>query len=509
MRKLDRKRFFLISSLALILGAILFLLYSPVTQGVFGKVFQYAVLGEGNHSLASNNGNASYASDGTPVSADGAAGLPKEFSKLAETYQIILNNYYDKKAVDKNRLLEGAIQGMISVLDDPYTSYMDKEELTQFQDSLGSSFEGIGTEVMMLNNRVTIVSPFKDSPAEKAGLRPNDQIILVNGESVEGLDLQEAVKKIRGPKGSKVKLGILREGLTEPMTVIVTRDTIPLETVYANMEVVNGKKIGRLQVTSFSENTAERFRQEMERLKKEGAKGIVIDLRGNPGGYLDAVLNIGEELIPKEGVILQVEDRNGDKVTYRSKLKGNGFPILALIDGGSASASEILAGAIKAAGYPVVGTKSFGKGTVQVAKDLQDGSSIKITIAKWLTPDGEWIHKKGIVPTLQVEQPGYFQATPIHAETPLKREMNSVDVKNLQLILSGLGYALSRNDGYFDASTEAAVKAFQGNSKLPATGIVDPKTAEKLQEQLVTKMKEPLNDVQLQNAYRVMAGFVK
>lgn len=510
MRKLDRKKLSLFAAVLLVIGMII--TFSPSIQASLGKVFQTVMVGEPYHSLASTGSqvNPSDSKGYTTAQEEGSVkGLPPQFSKLAEAYQIILNSYYDKSAIDQNRLLEGAIKGMISVLDDPYTTYMDKEELTQFQDSLGSSFEGIGTEVMMLNNRVTIISPFKDSPAEKAGLKPNDQIITVDGVNIEGMDLQEAVKRIRGPKGTKVKLGILREGLTEPITVVVTRDTIPLETVYRSMETVKGKKIGRLEITSFSENTATRFYEEMTRLRQEGAKGIIIDLRGNPGGYLDAVLSIAEQIIPHQGVILQVEDRDGKRVKYTSKLKGDGFPILALIDGGSASASEILAGAIKAAGYPVVGTKSFGKGTVQVTKDLQDGSSIKITIAKWLTPDGTWIHKKGIEPTLQVEQPDYFQAAPIHTEKPLKRDMNNGDVKNLQLILSGLGFTLSRNDGYFDASTEASVKQFQEKNKLPVTGIVDQKTAEKMQEQLIAKIKNPQNDVQLQAAYRVMADMVK
>ncbi len=512
VRKLDRKKMTLLVSAGLAIGMMVLLLFSPLTQEAMGKVLSSLLVGDANHSLALNGDQPASSPVKGQVQAAGnenLQGLPSEFSKLAETYQMILSSYYDKKALDKNLLLDGAIKGMIEALDDPYTTYMDKEENAQFEDSLSSSFEGIGTEVMMLNNRVTIVSPFKDSPAEKAGLKPNDQIISVDGVNIEGLDLQEAVKKIRGPKGTKVKLGILREGLTDPLTVIVTRDTIPLESVYRSVEVVDGKKLGRLEITSFSENTADRFFEEFDRLKQEGVKGVVIDLRGNPGGYLDAVLSIGERIIPKQGVILQIEDRDGKRVKYASKLKGEGFPIVVLIDEGSASASEILAGALKAAGYPIVGKNSFGKGTVQVTKDLKDGSTIKITVAKWLTPDGTWIHKKGIQPTLTVDQPEYFQAAPLHAETPLKREMNGSEVQNLQKVLAGLGYALSRNDGYFDASTEAAVRLFQQNNKLPVTGIVDKNTAEKLQEQLIAKIKNPANDAQLQAAYTLLAGMIK
>lgn len=437
------------------------------------------------------------------------SGMPAEFSKIIEAYNIIQKSYYNKETVSEQALIDGAIKGMVGILNDPYTSYMDAEEITQFEESLGSSFEGIGTEVMLQNNRVTIVSPFKDSPAEKAGLKPNDQIISVDGENIEGLDLSKAVKKIRGPKGSKVKLEIARPGVSETLTVIVVRDTIPLESVYSDLYEIDGKKIGKIEIASFSENTAARFNEEYESLKRKGAKGIVIDVRGNPGGYLQAVLGIAGRLVSEDKLILQVEDRDGKREKYNGNQKGKGLPLVVLTDKGSASASEILAAALKDAGYPVLGETTFGKGTVQVPKMMKDGASIKITIAKWLTPDGSWIHEKGVTPTKEVKQPDYFYAAPIHAEQAIKLNSSGVEVKNLQLILKGLGYTISRSDGFYDNATADAVKSFQKDQQLKATGEVDQTTAQRLQEKLISQIRDPQNDAQLQTALKELADSVK
>lgn len=507
---MNKKTLAFIVSVSVILSSLLTTLVLSTSQDAFGKVIENLPGVSVATSAVDGNGkgetNPSAESKNGKEDAKLPSGLPPEFKKLVEAYSIIKGSFYDKESLDPNLLVEGAINGMIDVLKDPYTSYMDAEEMAQFEESLGSSFEGIGTEVMMQNNRVTVVSPFKDSPAEKAGLKPNDQIITVDGENIEGMDLHEAVKKIRGPKGTKVKLGILRPGLTEPITIVVTRDTIPLESVYSQAFDVNGVKIGKIQISSFSENTAERFFEEFNSLKREGIKGLVIDVRGNPGGYLEAVVGIAEELVPHKGIILQVEDREGKRVKYKSENEGDGFPIAVLIDEGSASASEILAAALKSAGYPLVGKTTFGKGTVQVPKNLKDGGSIKITIAKWLTPEGNWIHEKGVEPTLEVSQPDYFHATPILIEDKtLKRDMNSIEIQNLQKILAGLGYSLNRNDGYFDSSTENAVRSFQKKNGLAVTGVVDVKTATLLQDKLIEKIRDPQNDLQLQTALKLLA----
>ncbi|MCS1352221.1 S41 family peptidase [Mechercharimyces sp. CAU 1602] len=422
-------------------------------------------------------------------------------SKIEQAYSMIKSQYIGD--VKDEALVDGAIEGMVGALDDPYSAYMDKEAAQQFHSSLDSSFEGIGAEVTMKNGLVTIVSPIKGSPAEKAGLRPEDQILKVNGESLEGLDLRGAVEKIRGPKGSKAKLAIMRPGQSELMTVTVVRDEIPIETIHS--EMMSGK-IGRIEITQFSQETATDFTKALDQLEKDGMKGLVIDVRGNPGGLLNVVEEIGNQLIPNEKTIVMKQDKEGNTQETKSTMKGKKeYPIAILIDKGSASASEILAAALKeSGGYLVIGENSYGKGTVQTARDFSDGSNLKLTIAKWLTPNGKWIHKKGVKPDIEVKRPDYYQVVPPQPEKPLQRDTASTEVKNVQLILKTLGYRPDRVDGYYSDQTETAVKAFQKLQDLKVTGEVDEKTAAALQEAFIEHLKEPDNDVQLQTAIETL-----
>lgn len=441
----------------------------------------------------------------------GQEATSSEFSKLQDALQIIKRDYIQK--VDSDKLIEGAIDGMVKTLDDPYSDYMSPDAAKEFNESLGSTFQGIGAEVTLQNGKVTIVSPFKGSPAEKAGLRPGDQILDVNGQSLEGLELYQAVQKIRGPKGSKAVLKVLRPGHDEPMTITCIRDDIPIETVYSEVINKDGKKFGRLEITQFSSETAKHFATQLADLEKQGIAGLIIDVRGNPGGYLLAVKDIGQLLIPKEGVITKIvygDNSKGEEVLRSANIDAKGYPIVVLIDGGSASASEILAGAMRdSGGYKLIGEKSFGKGTVQNTVEMKDKSQLKLTIAKWLTPNGDWIHKKGIEPDFKVEQPAYFKATQLPQDKVLQRDQAGADVKNLQVILGGLNLSPGRTDGYFDAKTEAAVKSFQAAKKLPVTGKVDKATAAALQEAILVQIKDKKNDLQLQKAVEVLAGQAK
>ncbi|TCN26766.1 S41 family peptidase [Mesobacillus foraminis] len=425
--------------------------------------------------------------------------------KVEQAYSLILTSYVEK--VEEDKLVEGAIQGMLTKLEDPYSVYMDKKTAKQFSETLESSFEGIGAEVSMIDNKVIIVSPFKDSPAEKAGLKPNDQILKVDGESVEGLDLYEATLKIRGKKGTTVELEIGRQGLKEPLKVEVKRDEIPQITVHADMKQHAGDKIGYLEITTFSEHTAKEFKKELAVLEDQGMNSLIIDVRGNPGGLLSSVEEVLKEMITEMKPIYQIEERSGEKTRFFSSLKERKpYPIVVLTDKGSASASEILAGAMKEAGsYPIVGEKTFGKGTVQQAVPMGDGSNIKLTLFKWLTPDGNWIHKNGIKPTVAVEQPKLYHTHPIQMEQSLKQDMNSEQVKNAQEILEGIGYAPGRTDGYFSTQTEMAVRAFQRKRGMAVTGIIDSKTAAALEEAAREEMKKEENDAQLQTAIKLLA----
>ncbi|MEX2416343.1 MAG: S41 family peptidase [Paenibacillaceae bacterium] len=425
-----------------------------------------------------------------------------EIAKIQTVYRIINSKFMTE--VDRQEILNGAIQGMLSVLEDPYTTYMDPETSKQFEQEVDSFFTGIGAEVSLDNGKVVVVAPIKGSPAEKAGLRSKDLILSVNGESLEGLSLTDAVMKIRGPKGTQAKLEIQRSGNQSNMELIVVRDEIDLETVFSEM-MEDG--IGKIEIRQFSLHTVASFKEQLADLESKGMKGLVIDVRNNPGGYLQGVLEILNVLVPKGNVSMQSEYRNDPPVKTVSEGPGRTYPMTVLINGGSASASEILAAAIQqSAKGKLIGEKSFGKGTIQTQYDGQftDGSLLKISIGKWLTPNGKWIHEKGILPDYEIKQPEYFYVSFINREQTWKLSDNNDDIKNTQIILYGLGYDPGRKDGYFNEQTQAALKLFQEKIKLNATGELNVETIEQLEREIIQLMVKPENDLQLQEAIRII-----
>jgi carboxyl-terminal processing protease len=431
----------------------------------------------------------------------------KDVSKLSTTYQLIENKFLS--SVDHDKLISGAINGMLNTLDDPFTVYMDQKEAKQFDESISSSFQGIGAEVSVEAGKVVIVTPFKGSPAEKAGIQSHDVIVSVNGEKLEGLTLNQAVAKIRGPKGTQAKLELLRQGNAGGIQVIVVRDDIDVETVFSEMLP---DQIGKIEIRQFSSNTAKRFEEELKNLESKGMKGLVIDVRNDPGGLLNIVIDIVNPFVKSGKAIVQVENRQGQREPTPSTGKGKNYPVTVLVNKGSASASEILAGAFQeAVGSKLVGETTYGKGTVQVTfeKEMGDGSNIKMTVYKWLTPNGNWIHKKGITPDIPVEQPAYFKAAPLTKKTTLKADTNSDDVKNMQLMLAGVGFEPDRKDGYFSEKTVLAVKAFQRTNGLPMTGEVDTETANKLEKAILAQIRDPKNDQQLKKAIQVLSDQIK
>ncbi|HEX7064446.1 MAG TPA: S41 family peptidase, partial [Bacillales bacterium] len=417
-------------------------------------------------------------------SGDKASGV--SFETVRQAFETMSERFY--KDIDKDQLLNGAIHGMVKALDDRFSVYMDPETARQFTQSLSSTYEGIGAEVSLVNGVVTIMSPFKNSPADKAGLRANDKILSINGKSISDLNLYEAVQKIRGEGGTTVTLGIKRQGVPDIMKIEVTRGEIPIQTVYKDTIKKDGHLFGIIEISSFSRGTAKEFSEALSSLESKGMDGLVIDVRGNPGGYLGSVLKIGNEIIPKKEPIVQIEDRYGNRERHFSTLtEKKDYPIVGLINGGSASAAEILSAALKeAAGYPLVGQKSFGKGTVQTEFPV-GGGQLKLTIAKWLTPDGHWINKKGIKPRYKVKQPDYFYSHPITVkeDEALTYNENGDRIQNAQVMLEGLGFDTGRQDGYFNEKTREAVKAFQKINDLPVTGKIDSETASMLDQKIL------------------------
>ncbi|MFT8390277.1 MAG: S41 family peptidase [Sporolactobacillus sp.] len=423
-------------------------------------------------------------------------------SKIQAIHDLIEKDYFRK--ISSSKLYDGAIKGMIEALNDPFSSYMDASTASSFSQSLSSSFQGIGAEVQKVGSAISIVSPIKGSPAEKAGLKPNDQIVAINGVSTANMDVNQAVDKIRGKKGTMVKLTIKRPGVSGDMTFKIKRDTIPIRTVNSQLLHLSGKPVGYIAITQFNENTDKEFADALKKLESQHMKGLIIDVRGDPGGYLQAVEKIGNLLIPDKKPIVQIQDRSGKKMPFYSTLKKKkSYPIVDLIDGGSASAAEILSGALnQAAGYKLIGVKSFGKGTVQQGIELSDQSELKLTTDKWLTPNGDWIHHKGLQPTIKVEQPIYFNAVPVTLKKGqvLKFDENTSSIANAQKMLIASGHNPGRTDGYFSEKTVQAVKAFQTASKLPVTGMIDRQTASALQTATIKAIANKKNDRQLHAA---------
>src|SRR5699024_7432479 len=338
-------------------------------------------------------------------------------------------------------------------------------------------------------------------------IRPNDQILKVDDEELEGMDLNEAVSHIRGEKGSEVELLVERKGVSDPFTVTLTRDDIPVETVETDIEEVDGKKTGILEINSFAETTAEETEDAVDELEDKDIEGLVLDVRGNPGGLLDSVEDIMDLFVPDDLPYVQIEDRDGDKDKFYSDLEEKKeYPINILIDEGSASASEILAVALKENGYDTVGETSFGKGTVQqtVPIDQEEGDTLKLTNFKWLSPEGNWIHEKGVEPTEEQEQPDYYTVNPLQIEDTLKEDQTDEQIKTAQIMLTGLDFETDRKDGYFDESTADAVKDFQKEDDLEVTGEIDDEMEGKLETEIIEAIRDGDDDKQLEKALEVL-----
>lgn len=422
-----------------------------------------------------------------------------EFQKLYEAYDKLNEDYY--KDLDEDTLVNGAINGMIDSVGDPFSDYMNEEEAKKFEESISSSFEGIGAEIQEKEGYISIVSPIKGSPAEKAGLQPNDIVTKVDDKSIQGMSVTDAVLLIRGEKGTKVTLTIQRPGQDKPMEVTITRDEIPIETVYAEMKD-NG--VAEIQITSFSENTYKELTDALNEMNGKGMKKLVLDLRQNPGGLLNQAVKISNLFVPEGEVLFQVEDSKGkiEKYVSESGQKVD-VPTAVLVDEGSASAAEILSAAVSESNdIPLIGTKTFGKGTVQTAETFKDGSNMKFTTAKWLTPKGNWIHEKGIKPDVEVKMPDYAQLPYINPDKEMKEEDLSDGVKTAEQMLKALEIDPGKVDGYYDEKTTKAVKDFQGKKDLEVTGTLNGETILKLMTDLREKLKE--NDPQLKKAIDVL-----
>ena len=330
----------------------------------------------------------------------------EEFSKVQIVESIIKENYLED--VEEDKLMHGQLKGLVQSLDDPYSQYLTPEEYEDLNQQTSGEYGGIGVIVTPGDdNLITVVSPIKGTPGEKAGLKPEDKIISVEGQEFMADEMDKAVKIMKGEPNTEVTLTIMRkskDGGNETFDVDITREKIRLETV--ETEILDGN-IGYVNIASFDELTYEDFKEELDNLEEQEVEGLVVDLRNNPGGLLDVTADIADEFLG-EGVIVYTENKNGEKEYYNSEKSKIDLPLVVLVNEGSASASEILSGAIKDYGRgELIGTKTFGKGVVQRISELpsNDGSAIKLTISEYFTPNGTNIHGVGIEPDIVVELP--------------------------------------------------------------------------------------------------------
>ncbi len=327
-----------------------------------------------------------------------------DFSLFWNVWELLKNKYVDSAQLDARKLLYGAIKGMMQATGDPYTTFFDPEENKKFNEDISGNFEGIGAELGVKSGILTVIAPLQGTPADKAGLRAGDKIIKIDGKEASDMNIEDAVNHIRGPKDTAVVLTIFREGSKDTQDISIVRNIINVKSVVLSFKENN---IANIEITRFGDDTEKLFNESISKAVAAHAKGLILDLRNNPGGYLETSVNLASRLIPKGKVV--VIEEGGNKATKKLYTKGgdiaSGLETVVLINEGSASASEILAGALKEdrENVTLIGKKSFGKGSVQEFIETAQGTAAKITVAHWLTPNGNQINELGIKPDIEIE----------------------------------------------------------------------------------------------------------
>lgn len=334
-----------------------------------------------------------------------------DFALFWKVWDTIDSSYYDKSKIDVGKMVYGAISGMTASLGDPYTAFLAPDENKVVEEDLSGSFQGIGIQIGFKGKNLAVIAPLADSPAEKVGIKAGDLIIGIIDEEKDieigttGINLNDAVKIIRGKAGTKVTLVLLRGESTESFKQEVTREAIDVPSVTTSY--IEGDTIAHVKLLKFGADTEAEWNKAVNEVvnHKPQVSGLILDLRNNPGGYLQSSIDIAGEFVKKDSVVV-IEDRGEEKTDYKADRTGKfgNMNVVILINAGSASASEILAGALsEIKGYKLVGDTTFGKGTIQEPLQLDKGSSLHITVAKWLTPKGNWVHEKGLEPDVKIE----------------------------------------------------------------------------------------------------------
>ncbi len=440
-----------------------------------------------------------------PFKKETASTSISQMSPIDEAYERILSS--SVHPVEGKLLIEGALRGMAQTLDDPYSKYLTKEEAKSHRESLSDERVGIGLEVMESKGRFIVVTPMKESPAEKAGVKPYDEIVRVDGERVTGKSFSELLSAIKGKKGTNVALTVFREAEGKHLELTIKREAMHVHTVASERIEKDDVAIGYVNISMFGEKTAEEWVEQTQLLVKQGINGLLIDVRGNPGGYLHSVEQVAGTMLKSGQIFAYMQDSKGVLEPLKVKATDNDeymkvmnkIPIVLLQNEGSASASEVLSGALKSNHRALIaGTKSFGKGTVQETWKLSNGGEMKLSSHKWLTPKQQWIHGIGIEADYEVLPGELFQIEPLPVSGSYQVGDFHEDVIYGQKALKALGYKLTRLDGYFDQDTAKAVMAFKKEKKVKALATMDPVFYQKVREEIVSYKESKKNDDQLQ-----------
>lgn len=437
-----------------------------------------------------------------------------EHQALFETIKDHLQNSHYSEP-DEEALYQGAIDGMIESLEDPFSQYFSQEEYEQYHDSFGESFVGIGVTVENVDNNVVVRKVWEDSPANRAGMQPGDVITHIDGEDYRDRSYIETVANVRGEEGSTIRITVDRPGVKDPITLEMVREEIENPTIEYERVTHEGETLGYISINTFGSETVNRFKDALTTLENEegGIDGLLIDLRNNGGGYLTTVNELLDIFITEgDRPMFTIEQLQGGEwvsVDYEaSGSEAKPYDILTIVNGYSASASEVFAAGMKEkGGYDVLGMPTYGKGTMQSAISLEphNQDELHLSLGRWLTPNGNWVDRidgdmEHVTPTIEVEQNPYFTGyNVLVGDEPLVYDTVADQNENAQRILNLMGYDV-REDGYFDEATRDAVEALQQEHGLDVTGEIDESTGAVLSEYLFDYRTDKLNDHQYQSA---------
>lgn len=422
----------------------------------------------------------------------------ENLNKIEYVYKTLNKDYYKKQ--DSDKLTKAAIDGMVKELKDPYSEYLTKDQTKSFNEGVSGDFVGIGAEMQKKNDQIMVTSPMKGSPAERAGIRPKDVITKVNGKSIKGKALDEVVKEVRGKENTEVTLTVQRG--SEEKDVKIKREKIHVKSV----EYQKKGDVGVITINKFQNDTSGELKDAVLKAHKDGLRKIVLDLRNNPGGLLDEAVKMSNIFIDKGKTVVKLEkgnDTESIKTSNDALKEAKDMDVSILVNEGTASASEVFTGALK--DYQkakVYGSKTFGKGIVQTTREFDDGSLLKYTEMKWLTPDGHYIHGKGIKPDVAINTPKYQSLNVIPSSKTFELGNDDKNVKTIKIGLSALGFKVDNESSKYDSALENQVKAFQQENKLEVNGKFNKETNNKFTELLVEKANK--NDDVLDKLLKIL-----